>query len=83
MISLGRSLQLVTGQLVFVFLKEKLSCSFFRYNAVFGTALELGDVKDAKLDDETELVLDLDPELNDNLVTLKTEKLAHVSQQFL
>ncbi|KAG2656262.1 hypothetical protein PVAP13_1KG070900 [Panicum virgatum] len=46
------------------------------YNAVFGTALELGDV-DAKLDDETELVLDLDPELNDNLVTLKTEKLAH------
>jgi len=47
------------------------------YNAVFGTALELGDVKDAKLDDETELVLDLDPELNDNLVTLKTEKLAH------
>ena len=65
------------------FFKIFLSDSFFRYNAVFGTALELGDVKDAKLDDETELVLDLDPELNDNLVTLKTEKLAHVSQQFL
>ena len=45
--------------------------------------MELDDVKDAKLDDETELVLDLDAELNDNLVTLKTEKLAHVSQQFL
>ena len=60
-----------------------MPCSFFRYNAVFGTALELDDVKDAKLDDETELVLDLDAELNDNLVTLKTEKLAHVSQQFL
>ncbi|RLN08663.1 hypothetical protein C2845_PM11G15430 [Panicum miliaceum] len=63
---------------------EKLSASVRRssinrnlYNAVFGTALELEDVKDAKLDDETELVLDLDVELNDNSVTLKREKLAH------
>ncbi|CAO2037301.1 unnamed protein product [Urochloa humidicola] len=48
------------------------------YNAVFGTAFELEDVKEAKLDDETELVLDLDVmELNDNPVSLKTEKLAH------
>ncbi|OEL23408.1 hypothetical protein BAE44_0015574 [Dichanthelium oligosanthes] len=51
------------------------------YNAVFGTAFELEDVKDAKLDDETELVLNLDVELNDDSVNLKTEKLAHVSQQ--
>ncbi|KAK8461633.1 hypothetical protein SEVIR_1G072900v4 [Setaria viridis] len=49
------------------------------YNAVFGTAFELEDVKDAKLDDETELVLDLDLDvgLNDNSVSLKMEKLAH------
>ncbi|KAL6629905.1 hypothetical protein ACP70R_029670 [Stipagrostis hirtigluma subsp. patula] len=47
------------------------------YNAVFGTALEQRDVKDAKLDDVTELVLDLDVEPNDNSVTLKTEKLTH------
>ncbi|XP_062223988.1 putative E3 ubiquitin-protein ligase LIN-1 isoform X2 [Phragmites australis] len=47
------------------------------YNAVFGTALEQEDVKDEKLDDETELILDLDVELNDNSVSLKTEKLAH------
>ncbi|XP_062218293.1 putative E3 ubiquitin-protein ligase LIN-1 [Phragmites australis] len=47
------------------------------YNAVFGTALEQEDVKDAKLDDETELVLDLDVEFNDNSVSLKTEKLTH------
>jgi hypothetical protein len=47
--------------------------------------LELEDVKDAKLDDETELVLDVDVdvELNDNSVTWKPEKLVHVSQQFL
>jgi hypothetical protein len=58
---------------------------FYRYNAVFGTTLELEDVKDAKLDDETELVLDVDVdvELNDNSVTWKPEKLVHVSQQFL
>nr|CAB3448962.1 unnamed protein product [Digitaria exilis] len=47
------------------------------YNAVFGTALELEDVKDGKLEDETALVLDFDEELNNNAVSLKTEKLAH------
>ncbi|PUZ74248.1 hypothetical protein GQ55_1G049100 [Panicum hallii var. hallii] len=63
---------------------DKLSASVRRssinrnlYNAVFGTTLELEDVKDAKLDDETELVLDVDVELNDNSVTWKPEKLVH------
>ncbi|XP_006648350.3 putative E3 ubiquitin-protein ligase LIN-1 [Oryza brachyantha] len=47
------------------------------YNAVFGTAMELGDVKDAKLDDETQLVLETDAELMDNPGCLKMGKLAH------
>ncbi|CAD6251757.1 unnamed protein product [Miscanthus lutarioriparius] len=64
--------------------REKNSASVHRtsinrdlYNAVFGTALGQEDVKDAKLDDETGLVLDLDVELDHNSVGLKTEKLAH------
>jgi hypothetical protein len=54
---------------------------FYRYNAVFGTAFEQANVRHAKLDDNTELVLDLDLDLNDNSVSSKTEKLAHVSPQ--
>ena len=67
--------------------QDQVSLSYLnsacRYNAVFGTAPGQEDVKDAKLDDETGLVLDLDVELDHNSVGLKTEKLAHVSQQFL
>ena len=56
-----------------------------RYNAVFGTALALGqeNVKDTKLDDGTGLALDLDVELDHDAAGFKTQKLAHVSRQFL
>ncbi|KAK3152228.1 hypothetical protein QOZ80_2BG0156120 [Eleusine coracana subsp. coracana] len=47
------------------------------YTAVFGTAFEQENVRHAKLDDNSELVLDLDVDLNDNSVSLKTEKLRH------
>ncbi|KAF0919424.1 hypothetical protein E2562_029456 [Oryza meyeriana var. granulata] len=46
------------------------------YNAVFGTAMEQEDVKDAKMDDETQLVLETDVELEDNPGCLKMGKLA-------
>lgn len=50
------------------------------YNAVFGTSFEQ---EDAKLPDEAEYVLDMDVQLDENPGSLKMEKLAHVSQQFL
>lgn len=81
---LERSLQFIIISHEYKFFFTDFSVFFFvRYNAVFGTALELEDVKDGKLEDETALVLDFDEELNNNAVSLKTEKLAHVSQQFL
>ncbi|KAG8069870.1 hypothetical protein GUJ93_ZPchr0006g43068 [Zizania palustris] len=47
------------------------------YNAVFGTAMEQEEVKDAKLADENQLVLETDVEMKDNPGCLKMGKLAH------
>jgi hypothetical protein len=51
---------------------------FYRYSAVFGAAFELEDVEDAKLPDEAEYA-----QMEENPASLKMEKLAHVSPQFL
>jgi hypothetical protein len=56
---------------------------FYRYSAVFGAAFELEDVQDAKLPDEAEFLLDMDAQMEENPASLKMEKLAHVSPQFL
>ena len=55
----------------------------YRYNAVFGTSFEQENVKDAKLPDKAGFVLDMDVQLDKNPASLKMEKLAHVSPQFL
>uniref|UniRef100_A0A0D3F176 Uncharacterized protein n=1 Tax=Oryza barthii TaxID=65489 RepID=A0A0D3F176_9ORYZ len=49
------------------------------YNAVFGTAMEQEDVKDAKLEDDemSQLVLETDVELEDNPGCLKMGRIAH------
>uniref|UniRef100_A0A0E0CG90 E3 ubiquitin-protein ligase LIN n=1 Tax=Oryza meridionalis TaxID=40149 RepID=A0A0E0CG90_9ORYZ len=71
---------------LFSFLNESLLCDFVsrlsefcRYNAVFGTAMEQEDVKDAKLDDDemSQLVLETDVELEDNPGCLKMGRIAH------
>uniref|UniRef100_A0ACD5YNU0 Uncharacterized protein n=1 Tax=Avena sativa TaxID=4498 RepID=A0ACD5YNU0_AVESA len=47
------------------------------YNAVFGTAFEEEDVKNAKVPGEAEFLLDMDVQLDGNPASLKMEKLAH------
>ncbi|KAK1615254.1 hypothetical protein QYE76_020771 [Lolium multiflorum] len=47
------------------------------YNAVFGTAFEQENVKDAKLPGEAGFVLDMDVQFDENPASFKMEKLAH------
>uniref|UniRef100_A0A0D3F177 Uncharacterized protein n=1 Tax=Oryza barthii TaxID=65489 RepID=A0A0D3F177_9ORYZ len=53
------------------------------YNAVFGTAMEQEDVKDAKLEDDemSQLVLETDVELEDNPGCLKMGRIAHIPKK--